>query len=234
MLDIEYPIGESAEGFRFPAPPQAARNFGSHSPRSMRGSIPFDNRLIECESGLEAKTVYVFLGRSDVVDIREQPPRLRFIDDAGDECWHYVDLIVTFSDGTRYAVLVKPLAKVESSGLRRIRDLLAAQAPRSFADYYVIVSEDKLPRTLVFNGRKFADVRLHGPFSGHPDVRAMHRVVTQRMTVAAAIERANLDGRGFRALVRCAIDGHVRLVGRTRWDSAAVVEPVVACTEGRS
>lgn len=228
MHSNEFPVGETADTFRYPAPSWASRGYGTRCPFAVRKTLAYRDRVLECESGMEGNAVHAFLGRTDVIDIWEQPPHLTFVDDDGKKRKHVVDLLVTYEDRSRDAVLVKARGRIEATRLRRIRDLLAAQAPRGFADHYVIVSEDKLPRHLLANGRIFADVRMHGPHTGHPHVETMRGIVTGPMTVSEAMSRAGLGGDGFRALLRCAVDRSVRLVDQVRFDLPAMIEPVTS------
>lgn len=218
-------------GFRYPAPSRATRNWGNRCPFAMRGTMIFNDRVVQCESGLESKTLDALAGRHDVVDIWEQPEELLYIDDEGKPRRHTVDFRVTMRDGTRYAVLVKPKRKAEACGLDRVRDLLAAQAPRAFADRYVIITEDKLPRHVVSNGALFSEVRAYGPFADDPDVEAVLAVVTEPMTVSRAVELTGLAGQAFRALVRCALERRIRLVDDVRFDYAAVIAPTAKLEE---
>ena len=225
MMNIHHNTGESEPGFRYPGASRSTRNWGTRCPFAMRGTMIFNDRVVQCESGLESKTLDALAGSSDVVDIWEQPAELRYTDDAGKPKKHTVDFRVTMRDGTRYAVLVKPKRKVEACGLERIRDLLAAQAPRTFADRWVIVSEDKLPRHVVSNGALFSEVRSYGPYADDPEVAAVLAVVTEPMTVERAVELTGLAGRAFRALVRCALDARIQLVADVRFNYSAVIAP---------
>ena len=219
-----FPVGESPEGFRFPAPSRSTRGWGTRCSRSTRETkFGLDDRLLDCESGLEGRAAAPFRGRSHVVDVREQPPVLRFFDDEGEERKHFVDLLVTLRDGTRIAVLVKPRAIAHQCNLGRVRDLLASQAPRSFADHYVIVAEDKLPRSIVSNGQLFTDVRRFGPFSDDQSVQAVLAVVTQPMSVSDVFVMAGVGT--FRALVRCVLDGNLVVEGGGTLDHGASVRP---------
>ena len=227
MAQAAYPVGEGPDGFYFPAPSRATRRWGTRCPRATRETkFGLDDRLIDCESGLEGKAAAAFMGRLDVVDVREQPPALRYVDDDGDVQKHTIDLLVTLRDGTRVAVLVKPRVIADRHRLDRVRDLLANQTPRSFADRYVIVTEDKLPRSVVSNGQLYADVRRFGPSADHPSVQAVLAVVTQPMSVSAVV--VNVGVGTLRALARCVLDGVLIVEGGGALDHHASVRPLDA------
>ena len=224
MSQPTHSLGETPEGFRFPAPSRTTRNWGTRCPRATRETkIGLDDRLLDCESGLEGKAAAAFMGRPDVVDVREQPPALRYVDDAGDVQKHTIDLLVTMRDGTRVAVLVKPRVVADKHRLDRVRDLLANQTPRSFADRYVIVTEDKLPRSVVSTGQLYADVRRFGPNSDHPSVQAVLAVVTRSMSVSDVVAEAGVGT--VRALARCVLDGNLVVEGGGALDHHASVRP---------
>ncbi len=220
--------------FSYPERSPSSRNWGDRCPRATRTTfVSSGNRVVDCESGFEYRAANAFLARADVESIREQPPELRFVWPDGIPGRHTVDLLVRLRSGVTYAVLVKPSSKVASSRVEEIRDLLAAQAPRSFADYWVVLSERDVPRHVVANGIVIEDVRLHGPASDDPIVTRLAGIVTGRMTVAAATKLAG-GGDAFRALVRLLADGRLRLCHGVRIGMAALVEPVAATAEARS
>ena len=231
MTTTPQPLGGTADGFRYPAPSRATRHIGVRCPFAMHATrVTGSDRMLECESGLEGRNVSALEARTDVRDVWEQPPALTYVDDDGEEKGHVVDQLVTLDDGSKYAMLVKPKRKVGTTRLERIRDLLAAQAPRDFADFYVIVNEDKLPRHRVSNGRLYATVRRYGPFSGDPDVATVLAAVDATdgtTTVGEVVERTGLGGRAFVALVRCVVDRHVAMVGDHAFDYPAPIRRLV-------
>ena len=215
-----------ADAFRYPKPSRATRNWGVRCPFATRTTrITASDFVFECESGLEGRNVLALAARTDVLDVWDQPPTLTYNDEGGEHDYT-VDHLVTLVDGTKYAMLVKPASKVGTTNLERIRDLLAAQAPREFADFYVIVSEDKLPRHRVSNGRLFDTVRRDGPFTDDPDVQIVLDVMDAAgapTTVGAVMDATGLGGRAFRALVRCVLDREVALVGDHAFDLPAPI-----------
>lgn len=231
MSDVH---GASDGAFRTPMPSPSSRHWGDRCPRATRATgVTRDGRVYECESGLEYRQVNGFLARADLASIREQPPELRFVWADGTPGRHTVDLLVRLRSGATYAVLIKPTSKVEASRVEEIRDLLAAQAPRSFANYWVVVSERDVPRHVVANGIIIEDVRLHGPDSDDPLVSRIAALVTGRMTVAAATRLTGGGGEAFRALVRLLADGRLRLCHGVRIGMAALIEPVATTAEAR-
>ncbi len=225
------PVGGTTDRFGYPAASRATRRFGVRCPFSIHATrVTSRDRMFECESGLEGRNHLALMARTDVRDVWEQPPKLTYVDDDGNPKDHTVDQLVTLEDGIKYAMLVKPRRKVGSTNLERIRDLLAAQAPREFADFYVIVSEDKLPRHRIANGRLFDAVRRDGPFTDDPDVTTALAAVEAAggtTTVGEVMECTGLAGRAFRALVRCAVDRRIAVVGDRAFDLPAPVRRLV-------
>ena len=231
-MSIDLRVGDDA--FSYPKPSPSSRHWGDRCPRAARATgVTRDGRVYECESGLEYRQVNGFLSRADVESIREQPPELRFMWADGSPGRHTVDLLVRLRSGATYAVLIKPTSRVEASRVEEIRDLLAAQAPRSFADYWVVVDERDVPRHVVANGVLIEDVRLHGPAPDDPLVSRVAGIVTRRMTVAAAAQMVGGGGDAFRALVRLLADGRLRLCHGVRIGMAALVEPGTGTGEAR-
>ena len=90
-------------------------------------------RIIEFDSKLEQRVLWLLLARPDVWDIREQPASLGYVDGAGKSRRHTFDFLVTLQSGRRYAVVVKPERRVcKSRFLRGLADLRRAM-PTKFS-----------------------------------------------------------------------------------------------------
>ncbi|PDS40851.1 hypothetical protein CO662_32815 [Rhizobium anhuiense] len=110
-----------------PLPTQAARIPSDKSPFNTRGSRynPLSGRMIVAESALEIKAGKI-LATKDVVELREQWPRVAYVDRHGVKCSHTFDLWARKSSGKRVAIAIKPLEKIDQEEffdkLLRIKD----------------------------------------------------------------------------------------------------------------
>ena len=202
---------------------RASRQIALHSKGSVRGFDFFDGRKTWYEAELEWKCGVVAKAHPEVVDVVEQPPAVRYIDDAGDERRHTFDWRFIKADATKWLVAVKPAALVEKSGIQRIIDLVASQTPRTTADYIVLFTEDKLTVVDLFN----AELIHHVDKNEFPDDDAVVAKLIKRLrgavTIASLVERSKLGGYGFNAVVRAVADGRLRLVEYRKIDYDAVV-----------
>ena len=82
---------------------------------------------------------------------------------------HTFDFLVTMIDGTKIAIEVKPLSKVEKYHWReRLRRI--AEQDEGFADRYVLVTEANLPPDAVYNA-----ALLHARAPRRPSPNTMSR-----------------------------------------------------------
>jgi hypothetical protein len=206
-----------------PAPCRGLRKISPRSKGSTRGHIVVDNVRIDFESRLEKFTALVFRARPDTTDVVEQSPRVTFVDDSGVVREHVCDLRVTRTDGFRTAVLVKPSIKVASSGIDRIRDLIAEQMPAGLADGVLLFTEKKMTRADRFNGEWIQAACTHPD----PDDDAIIADLIGRMDGETRIEdlvrQSGLHGFGFRAVTRAIADGRLRLTTHCMITRNAVV-----------
>lgn len=130
-----------------PLPTRASRRFARRSKISARGFVfaqfPGTDRLrkITCESGLERSVLLLLLNCPDVVDIWEQPPRLRYTDLKGETAYHTFDFLITLTSGRKVALAVKPSREAQKSGFRAQVSHIAAQIPVGFADAVWLVTD---------------------------------------------------------------------------------------------
>ena len=194
-----------------PAPCRGLRKISPRSKGSTHGHIVVDNVRVDFESRLEKFTALVFRARPDTAAIVEQTPRVTYVDDDGVVCNHVCDLRVTRTDGFRTAILVKPSIRVVSSGIERVRDLLAEQMSPDDADGVLLFTEKQMTRADRFNGEWMLAACNHSD----PDDDAIVANLIERMDGETCIEdlvrRSGLHGFGFRALTRAIADGRLRL-----------------------
>lgn len=204
-------------------PSRASRQISLHSKGSVRGFDFIDGRKTWYEAELEWKCGLVAKARPEIVEVVEQPPAVRYVDDDGKERRHTFDWLFIKDDGTKWLAAVKPAALVEKSGIQRIIDLAASQIPRTTADFVVLFTEDKLTAVDLFN----ADAIHHAQREEFPDDDAVVAKLVKRLrgavTIASIVERSKLGGYAFNAVVRAVADGRLRLVEYRKIDYDAAV-----------
>jgi hypothetical protein len=195
-----------------PAPSRKLRPISSRSKGSTRGHIVVDNTRVDIESRLEKFTALVFRARSGTADVVEQTPRVTYVDDSGKLREHFCDLKVTRTDGFRTAILVKPAAKVVSSGIDRVRDLIAEQMSPDVADGVLLFTEKKMTRTDRFNGEWIHACCKHPNPGDDAIVADLIGWMAGATRIEDLVRQSGLNGFGFRAVTRAIADGRIRLV----------------------
>ncbi|WP_244448017.1 hypothetical protein [Neorhizobium vignae] len=110
-----------------PLPTQAARIPSDKSPFNTRGDRynPLSGRRIVAESALEIKAGKILATR-EIVELREQWPRVYYIDRHGVRRSHTFDIWARKLDGKRVAIAIKPFDKIDPNEffdmLLRIKD----------------------------------------------------------------------------------------------------------------
>lgn len=206
--DLFYPPRPS-RGTRGPFRP----NRGSSRARIVGGTVPTEMRM---ESGLEKKAAYVLLADPEVVDIREQPPAIDYVEADGTPVSYTWDAIVSLRSGTRILVAIKPETIALKTGLRERIARFAAQTPRSVADKAVLITGEKLPRDLVHDAMLIQSVRRDPDRSADVTVRTFVAGLAGTVTVATIVAATGLGALGFRATVRLVADGTLAVVGGGR------------------
>ncbi|WP_417607299.1 TnsA endonuclease N-terminal domain-containing protein [Primorskyibacter flagellatus] len=138
--------------YRAAEPSRATRKVVRRSKASLRGSMiaklpAFPRpRVIHFESMLEYRFLCLMLVQPDVYDIQEQPTAIRYRRHDGSQGTHVFDFLVTRTDGSRTAVAIKPLRRVESRNFNSELALVAASVTKDFADRIKLVTDAQLDR----------------------------------------------------------------------------------------
>ncbi len=138
--------------YRAAEPSRASRDVVRRSKASLRGSMiaklpAFDRpRIIQFESMLEYRFLCLMLVRTDVHDILEQPPAIRYRRADGSTASHVFDFLVTMADGERIAVAIKPADRVIRRDFVTELSHVAAATPKQFAHRVRLVTEEHLDR----------------------------------------------------------------------------------------
>lgn len=190
---------------------------------SSRGSIMRSGREYVFHSGLEHTVGYVLSTRPDTADLWDQPPAVVYVDDAGISCRHTFDWLVTRTDGVKVAIAVKPAARVEKSGIRRVLDLCSMQIPTSFANRLLLMTEKDITAAEKHNASLIHSVS-RAPFED--DDRVVDALIAHLkgdVTIGTLVEASGLDGWGFGAVVRAIASRRLLMTGAGRIDYATVV-----------
>ena len=197
----------------FPERSRASRPIPLRSTASYRGTIVdrTRNRAFNYESHLERDFLYVMLASPDVADVHEQPPPVHYKDQSGRQRKHTFDALLLLRDGRRVAVALKPSERVARSGIQSTLELIRAQVGSSFADLYVLRTEQHV------HPNDAADARLVLRARGLADPMADRIAVELAAKLAGWCRLGDLaraigaGGAGFNAVVRL-IDSGVLIV----------------------
>ncbi|MEE4279152.1 MAG: hypothetical protein V2I82_11855 [Halieaceae bacterium] len=229
-------LDDCGGGIMPPAPSSAWREIPTasrgHNTLNVVAYLPADRdrglffgRIINCESFTEATSLFVILARPGVYDVEEQLPPVEFIDIDGAQRSHIFDFRVTYADGVREAIAVKPASLVEKYRFDATLARIAAATPRSFADRVSLVTDTSIDPIEAHNARM-----IHG--FRRPDAEADSKArdivlgLLGSVSIADLVAAIGMGARGLRACVRL-IGSHVlELAARERITPAARVRLV--------
>jgi len=198
---------------------------------SLRGALVSsigEPRIIYYESGLEKKALLCLLARPDIREVREQQPRVAYVDAQGTLRHHTFDFEVHTSNGEVIAVAVRPFERAKKKFFFDELAWIAAQLSTDVADRIVLITERELPRDLIHNAELIHAARLDPDQSS--DFAAWEALTTMDgpIRIGDLVKRAGNHGRSFRAIVRLIAAGAlvVKQVGRI--NHTTFVESAVA------
>jgi hypothetical protein len=217
------PPRECPEFMRDPLPSLASREMSLHSAISVHGYTFIDGRKVWYEAILERCCALLARLRPDVTEIAEQPPAVTYIDDAGRERQHTFDFRFTLAHGARILTAVKPSALVAKTGIDRTVELIAEQITPAIADYVLLFTEEKLSQVDLFN----AEVVHMATRDVWPEDDASLAKVIRKLkgeaTIGDLVERSDLGGYGYDAVIRAIDAGQLRLVEYRKLELDALV-----------
>ncbi|MBN8974061.1 MAG: hypothetical protein J0H51_18885 [Rhizobiales bacterium] len=112
---------------------------------------PFRRREIYYESNLERDHILVWIANPDVLEIQEQYRVEYLCNGAVKE--HFVDVLVTFKDGSRFAYFIKYDRQLYSSGIRGQIQAIVAGCSDDFADELRILTENHVDEMAISNAK---------------------------------------------------------------------------------
>ncbi|WP_198135107.1 TnsA endonuclease N-terminal domain-containing protein [Rhodopseudomonas palustris] len=209
---------------RLPRDTRASRKIALRSKGSARAGIVIDDHITYAESHLEFQAMLAYSAHPDVVEVREQPPSIEYVDDDGEVHDHTFDLAVTCADGRRVAVFAKPAAKVARRDSDRQVELLAAQTPREFADEIKLLTENDLTDVDRFNAAAIRRARQRPDPADDEAIQPIIDALRGPTTIGHLMQAAGIGSWSYDAIVRAVADRRLVLVEHTALDHDAVVE----------
>lgn len=221
-------------GILLPEPSRACRDVSqaSRGHQTAARIIPTARAVagqqVRSESGAEDGVICGFACQPDVVDIEEQLPPVHYVGLDGTPKRKIFDFRITYRDGFRLAVEVKPAAiAVRKRTLDELR-CVAKAMPRGFADAVALVTENDIDQTMRHNGGVM--LRYVRETDAEADRKACDLVDSLAGTVAIddLVRSLGLGHRGFGALVRLIWRRRLLLTQRERITYRALVKPAEA------
>lgn len=124
-------------------PSSGLRKPSLKSPKNYRGTQPSldGERIMYFESGVELKGGRVFRCSADVVELREQWPKVHYIGSDGRRYFHIFDYWVRKRCGKRIAIAAKPLEVLIASGTFQILRTIQRMGIPEYADTISFMTE---------------------------------------------------------------------------------------------
>ena len=215
---------------RAPLPSRATRGIPKRSKASSRGSVvvylPSHNepRIIQFESKLEQRVLFLLLARKAVWDIREQPEAFRYVGREGQRKYHFFDFMVTLKCGRTIAIAVKPKKSVRKNHfLLDLADIRAAMTS-DYADDVDLITDHDFTKAEALNAERFnAFVRTHNE-NLQQKLEALIHMVAFPLSVGELQNRLGAGAEGYRAIFLAIFDGLLSADKTREIDLSTVVE----------
>lgn len=209
-------FNQEFDGFVLPEPSRATRPVSWRSRGSCRGTVVLRlqerRQVVVYESLLELMCILLITTRGDVIDVWDQPSAIKFVRPDGSAHSHTPDYLVEFSDGTRYAVAVKPADRVKQRDFDIELSYVAASMPLEYADDMILMSETDFTRAQALNAARYHEFSKTPDNEADKKLAAITRQHKEPQTIASLMGRIDLAGRGFRAAFRAIIEGRLKQV----------------------
>lgn len=189
---------------------------------------PLANRVVICESVLEARLWFILRIDPQVAWIWEQPQPILYRDEDGTVHRHTFDFLVFLRDGRRIAIAVKPHGKVASSGIEHTLDLIRAQSGTVYADKILLRTEAHITRTRSYNARLIFEAFCERDPEAVDTIAALVRTLQGAVRIGDLIRVSGLEGAALPAIACLIGDGVLHLTGDVRIAPDAFVSPFTA------
>ena len=164
-------------------------------------------RVLNAESRLEEKVVYLTLADQNVHDIWDQPPAISFTDQSGKSRTHTFDFLVTFKSGHRRALAVKPLSKVYQKDFLSDLRQIANDLPRDFADKAALVTDRSFTRAEALNAERLHHLQKEDDCPADDIIHDIAASLHDPISIADLSIKTGLKGRAFGAAFRAIYSG---------------------------
>lgn len=213
--DTQHPPTENE--FRSPAASIATRRIAKRSKASSRGAIVArfpgsdTDQIVQFESTLEERVLYLLLARPDIVHIWEQPPAIRYTDPKGHNRPHTFDFLVRSGDGQRTAIMVKPHQVAIGSAFRKEVHAIRAVLRKDFADRMALITDAHFTWEEAANAQRLHVFRR--VIRPSDDARLNEVLCTDCLmfptTMKKIVEALGIGGAGFQVTFAALYDGRL-------------------------
>lgn len=203
----------SLNGFVPPEPSRATRPVSWKSRGSCRGTAVLQlgshRQIVVYESLLELMCILLIISRGDIIDVWDQPPAIQFNRPDGSSHSHTPDYLIEFSDGSRFAIAVKPSDRVRKRDFDIELSYVAASMPPEYADGVILMSETDFTRAQAVNAQRYHEFVQTRDEQADQALAAVIGQQHEQQSIASLVEQVGLAGRGFRAAFRAIIEGRL-------------------------
>lgn len=165
------------------------------------------NREFVYESKLERGFILISLASGLVEDYLDQPPPVDFVDEDGRMATHTFDALVTLTDGTRAPVDVKPKKKVVRSRILEIHRLIEKQFGSTFADVFLLRTEDHVHPDDVYDAQLLLRARKLACAAADAVVAKLASDLHGWCRLRDVVAASGIGGAAFNAAIRLVADG---------------------------
>lgn len=205
------------DSFQSPDPSIATRTIAKRSRASSRGALvtrlPVSDadRVLQFESTLEERVLYLLLARQDTVDIWDQPPAIRYTAPTGHNRSHTFDYLVFAESGQRTAVVVKPHQRAIATAFRKEIAAIRAALRKDFADRMVLITDAHFTRDEALNAQRLH--RFRRCITPADNELLCVALDSEHLTFPATVQEimdvVGLGGRGFQCIFPAFYDGRL-------------------------
>lgn len=174
------------------------------------------NRALVYESSLERDFACMLMADRRVAHIHDQPPAVTYKTPDGRTHRHTFDFLVTTTDDRRLAFAVKPSTRVERSKIEEILSLIREQVGVSFADHFLLRTEQHITKDRAYNARCILRARRA---RNEEDVEALRQITSSLNGAIRMIELVSLsklEARGLNAVICLVDDGVLDVINHQR------------------
>jgi hypothetical protein len=174
------------------------------------------NRVLVYESSLERDFACMLMADRRIAHIHDQPPAVTFRTPEGKPQRHTFDFLVTTTDNRRLAFAVKPSTRVERSKIEETLSLIREQVGVSFADRFLLRTEQHITKDRAYNARCILRARRA---RNEEDVEALRQIASSlngAIRIADLVSLSKLGARGLNAVICLVDDGVLDVINHQR------------------